>query len=189
MEKKGSKLILCRHGETEWSKGGRHTGLTDVPLTDIGRKEAQMLKERLPQKGYAAVFSSPLERALKTCQIAGFASPKLDQRLLEWNYGEYEGWTSPEIQVKNPGWNVFDQGAPGGESVQEVDERARSFIDDVEEIEGLVLAFSSAHFSRALVGAWIEAGAQAGKRFVLSTAHYCILGYEHSNRVVIKWNA
>jgi broad specificity phosphatase PhoE len=183
-----SKLILCRHGETAWSKEGKHTGLTDVELTEEGQKEAQLLGKKLTLFQVDYIFSSPLKRAHRTAELAGFQNPHLDKRLVEWNYGEYEGLTSREIQALKPKWNLFDEGTPGGESLHDVEKRAVSFLRDVEKIRGCVLAFSSGHFSRVLGAVWAGMGAIGGKRLYLATGAYNVLGYEHGNRVIRSWN-
>ena len=134
------ELYLIRHGATEWSENGRHTGTTDLPLTDLGKKQSELLKKRLSQEKFSKIFCSPLNRALETCKLCGY-DPMINPDLREWNYGEYEGLTTQQIREKNPTWNIFENGAPGGESPQEIASRAHHFLHQVHSLEGNVRFF------------------------------------------------
>jgi len=184
-------IWLARHGETAWSLSGRHTGLTDVPLTERGERNARRLGERLKGLEVAKVFTSPLQRAARTCQLAGFGSrAEVDGDLVEWNYGQYEGRTTIEILAGRPGWELFRDGCPGGESPEDVGVRAERVIRRIREIEGDVLLFSSGHILRVLAARWLGEEAAAGRFFVLDTASLSALGYEHnlSEPVLRLWN-
>jgi broad specificity phosphatase PhoE len=185
-------IYLARHGETAWSLSGQHTGLTDLPLTERGERNAQRLAERLRGFGATKVFTSPLQRAARTCGLAGFgAVAEIDPDLVEWNYGEYEGRRTAAILKERPDWRLFRDGCPGGESPEQVGIRADRVVSWVREIGGDVLIFSSGHFIRVLAARWLglEAGA-AGRDFLLSTASLSALGYEHnlSQPVIRLWN-
>jgi broad specificity phosphatase PhoE len=174
-------VYLARHGETAWSRSGQHTGLTDLSLTDLGERNARRLGERLSGLTFSAIFTSPLQRARRTCELAGFASKaELDPRLLEWDYGRYEGRRSVDIHQERPGWQLFRDGCPGGESPAEVGDRADSVVRGLRAVEGNVLIFSSGHFLRVLAARWIALEPAAGRYFLLSTASLSALGYEHS---------
>ena len=184
-------IYLARHGETEWSLSGQHTGLTDLPLTERGQHNARQLGERLKRLAFAKVFSSPLQRALKTCELAGFRSQaEIDPDLVEWNYGEFEGITSANILAKHPGWQIFRDGCPGGESPTQIVARANRVIGRVRAVQGNVLLFSSAHFLRSLAPCWLGDDLTAGRFFQLSTASLSALSYEHnlSQPVIQFWN-
>jgi probable phosphoglycerate mutase len=181
------ELYLIRHGATEWSESGRHTGTTDLSLTELGKKQAELLKKRLSQEKFTKVFCSPLKRALETCQICGY-NPIITSDLKEWNYGEYEGLTSEQICAKNPGWNLFAKGAPGGESPEQIAQRAHHFLHQVHSLEGKVAIFSSAHFLRIFATQWLGVSPLFGNELLLSPASISILGYEHLDRVIICWN-
>lgn len=181
------ELVLIRHGATEWSENGRHTGTTDLSLTELGKKQAEQLKKRLEKEQFSKVFCSPLKRALETCKICGY-HPTINPDLREWNYGEYEGLTTEQICEKNPGWNLFENGAPGGESPQQMTERAHHFLHQVHSLKGKVAIFSSAHFLRVFATQWLGVALDFGSDLVLSPGSISILGYEHLNRVIICWN-
>ncbi|MGH7178738.1 MAG: histidine phosphatase family protein [Tepidisphaeraceae bacterium] len=184
-------VLLARHGETAWSLTGQHTGLTDLPLTDRGERNALALGERLRGLAPAGVFTSPLKRASRTCELAGFgAAAQIDCDLVEWNYGQYEGLRTSEILAARPGWNLFADGCPGGESPADVAARADRIIARVRAIAGDVLIFSSGHFLRTLAARWLRLDPSAGGFFLLSTAALSILGYEHdrSEPVIRLWN-
>ena len=184
-------VYLARHGETAWSLSGQHTGLTDLPLTDRGERNARRLAERLKGLEFSKVFTSPLQRAMRTCELAGFGDrAEIDRDLLEWNYGEYEGLRTQEIHAKRPDWQLFRDGCPGGESPQQVGARADRAVKRVREINGNVLIFSSGHILRVLTARWLGLEPAGGKYFFLSTASLSALGYEHnlSQPVIQLWN-
>jgi probable phosphoglycerate mutase len=184
-------VYLARHGETAWTISGQHTGLTDIPLTERGERNARRLGERLKGLTFAKVFSSPLRRARRTCELAGFGDrAEIDPDLVEWNYGKYEGKTTAEIHKDQPNWNIFRDGCPGGESVAEIGARAERVITRLRKIDADVLLFSSAHILRVLAGCWLGLGAAGGKNFVLTTATLSMLGYEHNRGepAVRLWN-
>jgi broad specificity phosphatase PhoE len=174
-------VYLARHGETAWTISGQYTGVTDLPLTERGERNATNLKERLRGLSFAKVFTSPLQRTKRTCDLAGFgAIAEIDRDLVEWNYGEYEGRFSVEIHREHPDWTLFRDGCPNGESPSEVGGRAQSVIKRVRAIEGNVLLFSSGHFLRVLAASWLGLGPAAGRFFLLSTASLSALSYEHN---------
>jgi probable phosphoglycerate mutase len=184
-------LYLARHGETAWSLSGQHTGLTDLPLTERGERNARELGERLRGLTFAKVFTSPLQRASKTCELAGFgAVAEIDRDLVEWDYGDYEGLLSKEILAKRPGWQIFRDGCPNGESPEQVAARADRVVKRAREINGDVLIFSSGHFLRSLVARWLGQELTAGRFFLLSTTSLSALTYEHglSEPAVKLWN-
>ena len=183
------KVFLIRHGETEWTQSKQHTGRTDIPLTDLGRAQAKLLKTRLEGLHVKKVFCSPLARAKETCELAGFLDhAKMDEDLFEWDYGDYEGKTSKEIHEIDPKWTIFSKGAPNGESIGDVSTRAQRMLGKIIGVEGDVLIFSSGHFLRALGAKWLHLPITDGKLFVLATASISILGYESGTPVFIQWN-
>ncbi|HXX85092.1 MAG TPA: histidine phosphatase family protein [Casimicrobiaceae bacterium] len=174
-------VYLARHGETEWSLSGRHTGLTDVPLTSRGERNARRLADRLRGIDFAKVLASPLQRAAHTCELAGFgAVAEVDRDLLEWNYGDYEGRTTTAIRVERPDWQLFTDGCPGGESPAGVGVRADRVVARVRALNGNALLFSSGHFLRVLAARWLGMEPAAGRFFLLGTASLSALGYEHT---------
>jgi probable phosphoglycerate mutase len=182
---------LARHGETAWSLSGQHTGLTDLPLTEKGERNARSLGDRLRGLPFAKVFTSPLQRARRTCELAGFGSrAEVDRDLLEWNYGDYEGRKSSEILAERPDWQLFRDGCPGGETPAQIGARADRTISRVRATQGDVLVFSSGHFLRVLAARWLGLEAAGGKYFFLSTASLSALGYEHdlTRPVVRLWD-
>jgi broad specificity phosphatase PhoE len=184
-------VYLARHGETAWSLSGQHTGLTDLPLTDRGERNAHKLEAQLRGRSFASVLTSPLRRASRTCELAGFgAQADIDRDLLEWNYGEYEGLRTAEIHAKRPDWQLFRDGCPGGESPSEVAARADRVVNRVRAVDGDVLLFSSGHFLRVLTARWLGLEPPAGRYFLLSTASLSALSYEHdrSQPVIQLWN-
>ena len=185
-------LYVARHGETAWSLSGQHTGLTDLPLTPNGERNARRLGERLKGMTFAKVFTSPLQRATRTCELAGFgAVAETDPDLVEWNYGQYEGRRAAEILAERPDWQLFRDGCPGGESLAQVGERADRVVQRVRTVPGNVLLFSSGHFIRVLAARWLALGpGSAGKHFLVTTASLSALGYEHklSQPVIRLWN-
>jgi broad specificity phosphatase PhoE len=185
-------IYLIRHGETAWSLSGQHTGLTDLPLTERGERNARRLGERLKGLTFTKVFTSPLQRAAHTCELAGFgAVAEVDSDLLEWNYGEYEGRRTAEILAERPDWQLFRDGCPGGESPQQAATRADRVVSRLRAIHGDVLLFSSGHFLRMLGARWLGLEPAAGRYFLLSTASLGMLAYEHnslSEPVIRLWN-
>ncbi len=183
-------LYIARHGETAWSLSGQHTGLTDLPLTERGQSNARRLGNQLRGRSFAHVFTSPLQRARRTCELAGFgAEAEVDRDLLEWNYGDYEGLRTAEIHAKRPGWELFRDGCPGGESAGDVGARADRMVDRVRAVQQDVLIFSSGHFLRVLAARWLGLEPEAGRYFLLSTASLSALSYEHDLSPVIQlWN-
>ena len=184
-------IYLVRHGETAWSITGQHTGRTDLALTPHGEEEARALLPRLSDYRFDHVFSSPLQRAHRTCELAGFgAAATLDPDLLEWDYGQYEGRTLQDIHQKRPEWELFRDGCPGGESVEQISERADRVVSHLLALKGKVLLFSSGHILRVLAARWVEAPAALGRHLVLDPACLCVLGYDHGglDRVIRLWN-
>jgi broad specificity phosphatase PhoE len=184
-------IYLARHGETAWTVTGQHTGVTDLPLTMRGERNALALGERLRGLRFARVFTSPLQRARRTCELAGFATEaEVAPDLMEWNYGEYEGSLMSEILAMRPGWQLFRDGCPRGESPEQIGARARRFLVRVRDIHGDVLVFSSSHLLRVFSAGWLGLGVAAGKCLLLSTASLSMLGYEHnlSGPVISLWN-
>ncbi len=184
-------VYLARHGETAWSATGRHTGLTDLPLTERGERNAKSLRERLAGLVFAKVLTSPLQRAVRTCELAGFgAAVKVDPDLVEWNYGDYEGLRIAEIRAKRPGWQLFRDGCPNGESPEQVGARADRVVRRVRAVKGDVLIFSSGHFLRIFTALWLALEPSAGKFFMLAVASLSTLSYEHdlSSPAIRLWN-
>jgi probable phosphoglycerate mutase len=183
------RLWLVRHGETEWSRAGRHTGRTDIPLTARGVEQSAALRARLGGRRFALVLSSPLQRAWETCRLAGFgdAARRTDD-LLEWDYGAYEGRTTPEIRKDVPGWSIWTGGVPAGETVDEVGVRARRLIDEAAAARGDVALFGHGHVLRVLAACWLGLSPREGRLLALEAAAVGVLGYEHATRVVRGWN-
>ena len=191
--KKDALPIVClaRHGQTAWTLSRQHTGRTDLPLTAAGEAEAAHLGHRLAARTFAAVLTSPLRRAKRTCELAGFGrSTSVEPDLIEWDYGAYEGRTTAEIQAERPGWDLFRDGCPDGESPGQVAARADRVIERVRRIAGNVLLFSSAHFLRMFAARWLGLEPDAGRHFVLATASLSEMGYEHdlSEPVIRLWD-
>jgi broad specificity phosphatase PhoE len=184
-------IYLARHGETAWSLTGQHTGLTDLPLTERGEQNAKALGKRLLGLKFGKVFTSPLQRAARTCELAGFGPvAEVDRDLLEWNYGQYEGRRTAEIHAERPDWQLFRDGCPGGESPDQVAARADRVVTRVRALRADVLVFSSGHFLRVLAGRWLGLEPAAGRYLLLSTASLSALGYEHNlgQPVIRLWN-
>ncbi|MDF2756897.1 MAG: putative phosphoglycerate mutase family protein [Nitrospira sp.] len=185
-------VYLARHGETAWTLSRQHTGLTDLPLTERGERTARRLGERLKALTFTAVFTSPLQRAARTCELAGFKSvAEVDKDLVEWNYGQYEGRRTAEIRAERPDWELFRDGCPGGESPHEVGARADRVVKRVRAVPGNVLIFTSGHFMRVLATRWLGLEPSVNcKFFMLSTASLSAVGYEHdvSRPVIRLWN-
>jgi broad specificity phosphatase PhoE len=183
------EIWLIRHGETEWSLSGAHTGRTDIPLTANGRRVAEAVGLRLAGQRFAVVLTSPLERARETCRLAGFGTlAYVDPDLREWDYGEYEGRTTPEIRRENPQWNLWADGVPRGETLAQVADRAQAVIARVEDVQGDVALFSHGHLLRILAAVWLGLDPQAARLFALGTASVSKLGYERETRVIRSWN-
>jgi broad specificity phosphatase PhoE len=184
-------VYLARHGETAWTISRQHTGLTDLPLTARGEVEAVRLGERLEGLAFALVITSPLQRAVRTCELAGFGSAaEVESDLLEWNYGAYEGRTSADIRAERPDWQLFRDGCPGGESPDQVGARADRVVRRVRAVGGNVLLFSSGHFLRVFAARWLGLEPGAGRYFLLGTASLSAVGYEHdrSEPVIRLWD-
>jgi broad specificity phosphatase PhoE len=186
-----SVVYLARHGETAWSLSGQHTGRTDLPLTERGERNARALGERLRGLTFAKVFTSPLQRAARTCELAGFGTAaEIDPDLVEWDYGQYEGRRSAEIHVERPDWQLFRDGCPGGESPGQIGARADRVMGRVRAVKGDVLVFSSGHFLRVFAARWLGLDAAGGRYLLLSTASLSALSYEHNlaEPVIRLWN-
>ena len=187
-----TQLYLIRHGETAWSLSGQHTSRTEVPLTPKGERDALQLAERLHSVRFTEVLTSPRLRARQTCERAGFAiHDKIEPDLAEWDYGNYEGLRSSEIQEQHPGWNIFRDGCPNGESPEEVAARADRLLARLRTVEGKAAVFSHGHFCRVLAARWTGASLEEGRRLLLSPASVSILAYEHDNPaepVITLWN-
>jgi broad specificity phosphatase PhoE len=183
------KVWLFRHGETEWSKSGQHTGRTDLPLNDEGRERAEALGRHLAGRPFALVLSSPLSRALDTCRLAGYGDQvQLTDDLLEWDYGAYEGRRTVDIRRERPGWLLWKDGVPGGETAEQVGARARRVIERAAAADGDVALFSHGHILRVLGACWLGLPPVSGQLFALGTAAQSVLGYEHDYRVIDVWN-
>lgn len=185
-----SEIVLVRHGETEWSRDGKHTGRTDVPLTEVGRRQAGLLGSALNGRQFERVLTSPRSRALETARLAGYADLVEErEELAEWEYGDYEGRTTPEIREERPGWTLWRDGVPGGETAGEVGARVDRLLDELYETDGAVLVFAHGHLLRVLAARWIGLGPDAGRLFGLDTATLSVLGYERETPVIRIWNA
>lgn len=184
-----STIYLIRHGETEWAKNGRHTGRSDIPLTDAGREQAGFLLPIFDDVKFARILSSPLQRALETAKLAGLSSSvELDEELLEWDYGDYEGLTTKQIRERVSDWSIWTHLCPNGETIDQVSERADRVVARLQSIAGNVAIFSHGHFLRILVSRWIGLSADHGSRFLLGTSTLSILGYENECPVIKTWN-
>jgi broad specificity phosphatase PhoE len=184
------QVYLVRHGETEWSLSGQHTGITDIPLTENGRRVAQQLEPVLATEPFVLVLTSPLQRARKTCELAGLGErAEIDRDLMEWNYGEYEGLTPRQIRAKSPGWMLFSDGCPGGESPEQIGARVDRVIARVRAVEGHVALFAHGHVLRVFAARWLGLPPTAGCHFLLDTATLNILSYYRNIPAVKRWNA
>jgi broad specificity phosphatase PhoE len=182
-------VVVVRHGETEWSRANRHTGHSDIPLTERGRAQAVRLHSVLSSWTFAAVFTSPLSRATETCALAGYGDAAVaDPDLMEWDYGEYEGKTLEEIRRANPGWRLFRDGVVAGESLSSVAARADLVISRARAVDGDVLLFAHGHILRVVTAVWLELPAENGERFSLSAAGIGVLSYEHDWTSLRRWN-
>jgi probable phosphoglycerate mutase len=184
-----TELLLARHGETKWSAIGRHTGRTDLPLTQSGRRRAAALRSALNGRAFALVLTSPLRRARETCELAGIGgAAQVRDDLHEWDYGDYEGLTTPQIHERRPAWSLWRDGAPNGETATEVGARADRVIAEARAADGDVIAFGHGHMLRVLGARWLGLGPDDGGLFALGTGALCTLGYEHDLPVVVHWN-
>ena len=185
-----AEILLVRHGETEWSRDGRHTGRTDVPLTDEGRRQARLLATELQGRRFERVLTSPLARAVDTCSLAGLAD-RADRRaeLVEWDYGDYEGNTTAQIRTGRPGWSLWRDGCPGGETAAQVGARADALLAEVKTLAEDAVLFAHGHVLRVLAARWVGLGPEAGALFALSTATISALGRERETAVIRLWNS
>jgi broad specificity phosphatase PhoE len=184
-----AELVLARHGETEWSASGRHTGRTDLPLTEEGRRRARSLANRLRGCSFALVLTSPLRRAIETCELAGLAGiAQIREDLHEWDYGDYEGITTHEIQERRPGWSLWRDGCPNGETAADVGARADRVVAEVRDVDADSIAFGHGHMLRVLAARWLRLPPEDGALFALDTGALCVLGYEHDLPVIARWN-
>ena len=184
-----TEIWLIRHGETEWSKSGAHTGRTDIPLTDEGRRRARELRGALAGHRFSVVLVSPMQRARETCALAGFGDvAQIDPNLCEWNYGDYEGKSTAQIRQQRPNWNLWKDGVVNGETVEQVGARAQAVIARVKPVEGEVALFAHGHILRILTACWLGLRPDAGRLFALDTGSMSTLGFERDTQVISKWN-
>jgi broad specificity phosphatase PhoE len=183
------EIIVVRHGQTEWSKSGQHTSRTDLPLTDDGRRQAAQLGERLAGRDLPAVLCSPLRRARETCELAGFGKrASIHDELREWDYGDYEGLTTPQIWEQDPDWNLWRDGCPGGETPEQVAGRADSVLAQLQVVDGDALIFAHGHILRVLTARWLQMPSSAGARFALAAGGLGTLAFERKTQVLAGWN-
>jgi broad specificity phosphatase PhoE len=184
------EVVLVRHGETEWSRDLKHTGRTDIPLTEVGQRDAEQLRPALAGYNFARVLTSPLERAAETCRLAGLGDrAEITDVLLEWDYGDYEGITTKQIREGRPGWFLWRDGCPGGETAAEVGARVDPLVDELAAIDGDVALFSHGHVLRVLTARWLALPPESGALFALGTGTLSVLGFERDVRVIRRWNA
>jgi broad specificity phosphatase PhoE len=185
----GPEIVLVRHGETLWSRNGQHTGCTDIPLTDEGRRQSERLGDSLRGRRFALVLTSPLQRAAETCRLAGLGDVALlREELMEWDYGAYEGRTTPEIRAEVPGWSLWRDGVPGGETAADVGRRVDRVIAEIGAVDGDVVLFAHGHVLRVLAARWLGLPPTEGRLFALDPATISILGYERETPVIRRWN-
>jgi probable phosphoglycerate mutase len=185
----GPEVVLVRHGETLWSRSGKHTGRTDIPLTEEGRSQSERVGDTLRGRRFALVLTSPLQRAAETCRLAGLgAVAAFREELMEWDYGAYEGRTTPEIREEVPGWSLWRDGVPGGEVSADVGRRVDRVIADLRAVDGEVALFAHGHVLRVLAARWLGLPATEGRLFALDPATISILGYERETPVIKRWN-
>jgi broad specificity phosphatase PhoE len=190
MSARGAEVVLVRHGETEWSRAGKHTGRTDVPLTELGRQQAQAVGAALQERRFARVLTSPLERALGTCRLAGYGETAvIRDELMEWDYGAYEGRTTVDIRKEHPGWTLWRDGVPAGETAAEVGARVDRVIDELRPMDGDAAVFAHGHVLRVFAARWLGLEPAAGRLFALDPATISMLGYERETPVLRIWNA
>ena len=183
------EIWLIRHGETEWSRSGAHTGRTDLPLTAAGRDNAAAIGRWLKGRAFALVLTSPMERARDTCRLAGYGdSAQVDPNLCEWDYGDYEGRTTPDIQKERPGWSLWRDGVPDGETIKQVAARAEAVLARAVAADGDTALFAHGHILRILTAGWLQLDPHRGSLFALSTGSVSTLGYERETRVISCWN-
>jgi len=183
------EIWLVRHGQTEWSLSGAHTGRTDIPLTEEGRRQAMALRKLLNGRPFSMVLSSPLQRALETCKLAGYGDVvQVDPNLQEWNYGDYEGRTTAEILKQRPGWSLFRDGVPNGESIEQAAIRAEAVLARAMHAGGDVALFAHGHILRIMTACWLELPPSDARLFALGTATVSTLGYERDQCVISRWN-
>jgi probable phosphoglycerate mutase len=184
-----SQLWLIRHGETKWSRSGAHTGRTDLPLTDTGRARAEAIGRFLNGRPFAVVLTSPLSRARDTCRLAGYGEAgQIEPNLREWDYGDYEGRTTPDIRRERPDWSLWTDGVPNGESIAQVAKRAEAVIEQTSNAGGDVALFAHGHILRILTACWLGLPANDARLFALATASLSVLGFERDTRVITLWN-
>jgi probable phosphoglycerate mutase len=184
-----NEVVLVRHGATEWSETGRHTGRTDIPLTDKGLDQARAVAQLLHARTFGLVLTSPMRRARDTCDLAGYGDgAEITDDLSEWDYGDYEGRTTPDIREAVPGWTVWTHPMPNGESIEQVARRADRVIERALAADGDTALFAHGHILRVLTARWCELVPQEGRRFVLGTGTLCVLGWEHEYRTIRAWN-
>jgi probable phosphoglycerate mutase len=183
------RLFVIRHGATEWSRSGQHTGHTDIPLLPEGEAQARATGQLLADHEFALVLTSPLQRARRTCELVGLADQaQVEPNLIEWDYGDYEGITSAEIHQSVPGWTVWTGAVPGGDTIEQVAARADAVIERALATDGDTIVFAHGHILRLLTARWCELDPVEGRRFVLDPATLCVLGWEHESRAVLQWN-
>jgi probable phosphoglycerate mutase len=188
-QERDDRVFLVRHGETEWSRSGRHTSVTDLPLTPEGERVAAGLKERLAGESFDLVLTSPRQRARRTAELAGYPEAEVDDDLVEWNYGDYEGITTAEIRKTVPGWTVWDDPVPHGETPAEISARLDRVAARIAAVPGDVLVFGHSHALRGLTARWLELDVTEGRHFVLNTATISTLGWERGSPAILHWNS
>jgi probable phosphoglycerate mutase len=188
-QERDDRVFLVRHGETEWSKSGRHTSVTDLPLTPEGERVAAGLKERLAGESFDLVLTSPRQRARRTAELAGYPDAEVDDDLVEWNYGDYEGITTAEIRTTVPGWTIWDDPVPNGETPAQLTTRLDRVAARIAAVPGDVLVFGHSHALRGLTARWLELDVTEGRHFVLNTATLSTLGWERGSPAILHWNS
>jgi broad specificity phosphatase PhoE len=189
MARSGPEVVLVRHGETEWSVSEQHTGRTDIPLTEMGRRQGELLGRRLGERHFALVLTSPLARAAETCRLAGLGGDAQEREdLVEWDYGSYEGLTTPEIRAQAPGWSLWRDGCPKGEVAADVGRRADRVVAELRPLQGDTAVFAHGHLLRVLAARWLDLPPESGASLGLSTATVSVLGHERETPVIWLWN-